>query len=102
MLAPQAIENRVFVVDGPLASSAGMTAGIDIALRLIADECGAALAASIDMPEFDWNMATLAAVGNSTECHLLRLFIEHAQVSPLDYLRSIRLEGARRSSMAQA
>ena len=48
-LAPQAqvIENRVFVVDGPLASSAGITAGIDVALHLIAEECGEALAASV-------------------------------------------------------
>ena len=48
-LAPQAqvIENRVFVVDGMLASSAGITAGIDMALHLIAEECGEALAASV-------------------------------------------------------
>ena len=48
-LAPQAqvIDNRVFVVDGPLASSAGITAGIDLALHLIADECGEALAAGV-------------------------------------------------------
>lgn len=39
--------NRVFVVDGPVASSAGVTAGIDLALHLIAAECGEALAASI-------------------------------------------------------
>ena len=48
-LAPQAkvIDNRVFVVDGPLASSAGITAGIDIALHLIAEECGDGLAATV-------------------------------------------------------
>jgi transcriptional regulator GlxA family with amidase domain len=137
-LAPQAqvIDNRVIVVDGPLASSAGITAGIDLALHLIAEECGEALAASVaeDMvvylrrsprdpelspfhmhrrhlhatvhrvqdavitrPERDWDMAALAAVGNTTERHLLRLFIEHACVSPLDYLRMIRLERARQS-----
>ena len=57
-LAPQAqvIDNRVFVLDGPVASSAGITAGIDIALHLIAEECGEALAASVaedavDVPE---------------------------------------------------
>jgi transcriptional regulator GlxA family with amidase domain len=135
-LAPRAqvIDNRVFVIDGPLASSAGITAGIDVALHLIADECGDALAASVaeDMvvylrrsprdteqspfhmhrrhlhatvhrvqdaivtePERDWDMASLAAAGNTTERHLLRLFVEHASVSPLDYLRSIRLERAR-------
>ena len=119
-----------------LAARAGITAGIDIALHLIAEECGEALAASVaeDMvvylrrsprdpelspfhmhrrhlhatvhrvqdaivtrPERDWDMAALAAVGNTTERHLLLLFVEHACVSPLNYLRSIRLERARQS-----
>ncbi len=132
----QVIENRVFVVDGALASSAGITAGIDLALHLIADECGEALAASVaeDMvvylrrsprdperspflvhrrhlhaavhrvqdaiiakAECDWDMAALAAVGCVTERHLLRMFLEHAGVSPLHYLQSIRLERARQS-----
>ena len=43
----EVVDNRVFVVDGPVASSAGVTAGIDLALHLIAAECGEALAASI-------------------------------------------------------
>jgi transcriptional regulator GlxA family with amidase domain len=135
-LAPQAqvIDNRVFVVDGPIASSAGITAGIDLALHMIAEECGEALAATVaeDMvvylrrsprdpelspflvhrrhlhaavhrvqdaivtrPERDWDMAALAAVGHATERHLLRLFLDNAGVSPLNYLRSIRLERAR-------
>lgn len=132
----QVIDNRVFVLDGPLATSAGITAGIDIALHMIAEECGEALAASVAMdmvvylrrsdrdtelspfhmhrrhlhstvhrvqdaiiakPERDWGMASLAQVGNTTERHLLRLFVEHACVSPLNYLRSIRLERARQS-----
>jgi len=137
-LAPDAnvIENRVFVVDGPLASSAGITAGIDVALHLIAEECGEALAASVaeDMvvylrrsdrdpeqspfgmhrghlhatvhrvqdaivnePERDWNMAALARAGHTTERHLLRLFLEHARMSPLQYLQAIRLERARQA-----
>ncbi len=137
-LAPKAqvVDNRVFVVDGPLASSAGITAGIDLALHLIAEECGEALAASvaedmvvymrrssrdpelspflehrrhlhaavrrvqdaiIEKPERDWNMAALAAVGFATERHVLRLFVDHAGVSPLRYLQSIRLERARQS-----
>jgi transcriptional regulator GlxA family with amidase domain len=135
-LAPQAqvIDNRVFVVDGPIASSAGITAGIDLALHLIAGECGEALAASVaeDMvvylrrslrdpelspflvhrghlhaavhrvqdavsaePQHDWDMAGLAAIGHVTERHLLRLFIDNAGVSPLHYLKAIRLERAR-------
>jgi transcriptional regulator GlxA family with amidase domain len=138
LLAPRAqvIDNRVFVVDGPLASSAGITAGIDVALHLIAEECGETLAASvaedmvvylrrsdrdpeqspfhlhrghlhatvhrvqdaiIDEPERDWNMAALAQAAHTTQRHLLRLFIEHARVSPLQYLRAIRLERARQA-----
>lgn len=137
-LAPHArvMDNRVFVVDGPLASSAGITAGIDLALQLIGEECGDALAAEVaeDMvvylrrsdrdpeqspyrgarghlhttvhrvqdaivnaPERDWDMATLASAGNTTERHLLRLFLEHARVSPLHYLQAIRLERARQA-----
>ena len=137
-LAPRAevIDNRVFVVDGPLASSAGITAGIDVALHLIAEECGEALAASVaeDMvvylrrsprdtesspfhmhrrhlhptvhrvqdaivaePERDWDMPSLAQVGHAAERHLLRLFVDHAGISPLHYLRLIRLERARQS-----
>lgn len=137
-LAPRAqvVDNRVFVIDGPLASSAGISAGIDLALHLIAEECGEALAASVaeDMviylrrspndpelspflvhrrhlhaavhrvqdaiiakPERDWDMAALAAVGHATERHLLRLFLDHAGVSPLRYLQLIRLERARQS-----
>ncbi|MDE1928724.1 MAG: DJ-1/PfpI family protein, partial [Burkholderiales bacterium] len=48
-LAPAALvaANRVFVVDGPVASSAGVTAGIDLALHLIAGHCGDALAAAV-------------------------------------------------------
>ncbi len=132
----QVIDNRVFVVDGPVASSAGITAGIDLALHMIAGECGEALAAGVaevmvvylrrsprdpELSPFlvhrnhlhaavhrvqdainaekdrDWDMAALAAVGHVTERHLLRLFIDHAGVSPLHYLESIRLERARQS-----
>lgn len=39
--------NRVFVLDGPVASSAGVTAGIDLALHLIARDHGDALAAAV-------------------------------------------------------
>jgi transcriptional regulator GlxA family with amidase domain len=48
-LAPKAqvVDNRVFLVDGAMASSAGVTAGIDLALHLIADDCGEAVAAAV-------------------------------------------------------
>ena len=39
--------NRVFVEDGPLLSSAGITAGIDLALHLITRECGPATASAV-------------------------------------------------------
>ncbi len=45
--AAQVLANRVFVEDGPVASSAGVTAGIDMALHLIAQTCGDALAAAV-------------------------------------------------------
>ena len=41
------IGNRVFVEDGPVATSAGVTAGIDLALHLIARECGEAIASTV-------------------------------------------------------
>ena len=48
-LAPGATvaANRVFVLDGPVASSAGVTAGIDLALHLIARDLGDTLAAAV-------------------------------------------------------
>ena len=48
-LAPQAqvCANRVFVVDEPIWSSAGVTAGIDLALHCIGDVCGDAVAAAV-------------------------------------------------------
>lgn len=137
-LAPRAkvVDNRVFLVDGPISSSAGITAGIDLALHLIADECDEALAASVaeDMvvylrrspldpglspflshrrhmhaavhkvqdalgaaPERDWTMAAMAALGHVTQRHLLRVFLRHAGLSPLDFLQAIRLERARQA-----
>ena len=45
--AAQIVDNRVFVVDGALASSAGVTAGIDLALHLIASTCDDRIAASV-------------------------------------------------------
>jgi transcriptional regulator GlxA family with amidase domain len=137
-LAPAAevIDNRVFIVDGPIATSAGITAGIDLSLHLIAAECGEALASAVaeDMvvylrrtprdpelspylvhrrhlhaavhrvqdaitsnPGKDWDMEAMAEVGHATARHLLRLFREHAGISPMQYLRSIRLERARQS-----
>jgi transcriptional regulator GlxA family with amidase domain len=48
-LAPAAtvLANRVFVEDGALLSSAGITAGIDLALHLITQTCGDAIASAV-------------------------------------------------------
>jgi len=48
-IAPQAqvCGNRVFVRDGPIWSSAGITTGIDLALHCIGETCGEALAAAV-------------------------------------------------------
>ena len=48
-------------------------------------------------PAREWDMAALAGVGHVTERHLLRLFMDHAGVSPMQCLQTIRLERARQS-----
>jgi len=137
-LAPEAqvVDNRVFVLDGALATSAGVTAGIDLALHLIALACGDALAARVakdlvvylrrtqndpelspllahrhhihpalhraqdavcERPGDDWTLGTLAEAAHVTTRHLLRLFAEHAAVSPMTYVEKIRLERARQA-----
>lgn len=127
------VANRVFVIDGPLASSAGITTGIDLALHLVAQECGPAIAAEAAQtmvvalrrgpndpelspflayrnhihpvlhrvqdavgahPQDDWNVPRMAAAGHTSPRHLTRLFLEHAGVAPLQYLRRIRLSVA--------
>jgi transcriptional regulator GlxA family with amidase domain len=136
--APQAqvVEDCVYLVDGPFASSAGITASIDLALHLIGQECGEALAASVarDMVVYlrrspldaelspflahrrhlhpvvhrvqdalaadarrDWDMPALAGLANMSERHLVRLFREHAGITPMELLESIRLERARKA-----
>ncbi|RYY71637.1 MAG: AraC family transcriptional regulator, partial [Comamonadaceae bacterium] len=41
------VHNRVFVLDAPVYSSAGVTTGIDLMLHRIAETCGEALAAQV-------------------------------------------------------
>jgi transcriptional regulator GlxA family with amidase domain len=41
------LDNRIFVEDGPVFSSAGVTAGLDLALHLIGRQLGAATAAAV-------------------------------------------------------
>lgn len=125
--------NRVFVSDGPMHSSAGVTTGIDLMLERIAQTCGPALAAQVaqtmvvalrrgphdpalspflhyrnhlhaalhrvqdavsQQPAADWTVPAMARVAHVTPRHLARLFMEHAGIAPLQYLRRIRLATA--------
>jgi transcriptional regulator GlxA family with amidase domain len=129
----EVVANRVFVVDGPVASSAGVTTGIDLALHLISQECGPVLAARVAQamvvalrrgpqdpelspflayrnhlhpalhrvqdavsgePQRAWSVPDMAAVGHTSPRHLTRLFLQHAGIAPLAYLRRIRLSVA--------
>jgi transcriptional regulator GlxA family with amidase domain len=124
------VENRVFVEDAPVYSSAGVTTGIDLMLHRIAQTCGEAIAAQVaqtmvvalrrgphdpelspfldyrnhlhpalhrvqdavsSQPAAEWNLASMAVVGCTSPRHLTRIFMEHAGVAPLQYLRRIRL-----------
>jgi transcriptional regulator GlxA family with amidase domain len=133
------VTNRVFVLDGPVASSAGITTGIDLALQLIADECGPAVAAQVaqtmvvalrrgpndpelspflnhrnhlhaalhrvqdaigQQPDAPWNVPRMADMAHTSSRHLTRLFMEHADIAPLQYLRRIRLAVAEQALQA--
>ena len=128
------VANRVFVIDPPLYSSAGVTTGIDLMLHRIAETCGEALAAQVaqtmvvalrrgpqdpelspflayrnhlhpalhrvqdavcEAPQADWSVPRMAAVAHTSTRHLARLFMEHAGLPPLEYLRRLRLATAR-------
>jgi transcriptional regulator GlxA family with amidase domain len=134
--APEAIvvPDRVFVQDGEVWSSAGVTAGIDLALHLVAEQCGPVVAARVaqrmavalrrgpDDPQLSpflahrqhfnarlhrvqdavsrapreaWCVARMAELAHATPRTLSRLFGEHAGITPLAYLRGIRLALAR-------
>ena len=134
--APDAtvVADRVFVHDGDLWSSAGVTAGIDLALHLVALHSGPVVAARVaqrmavalrrgpDDPQLSpflahrqhlnarlhrvqdavsrapgegWTLARMAEEVHTTPRSLSRLFQQHAGVTPLAYLRGIRLALAR-------
>jgi transcriptional regulator GlxA family with amidase domain len=129
----QVVENRVFVEDAPLYSSAGVTTGIDLMLHRIAQTCGEAIAAQVAQtmvvalrrgphdpelspflsyrnhlhpavhrvqdavshaPAHAWSVVTMAEVAHTSPRHLTRIFADHAGLSPLDYVRQIRLATA--------
>jgi transcriptional regulator GlxA family with amidase domain len=126
----QVLENRVFVEDAPVYSSAGVTTGVDLTLHRVAQLCGEAVAAQVaqtmvvamrrgphdpelspflayrkhlhpalhrvqdaisSQPAAEWPLASMAAVACTSTRHLTRLFMTHADIAPLQYLRRIRL-----------
>lgn len=126
-----AVANRVFVLDGAVSSSAGVTTGIDLFLHRIASVCGPALAAQVaqamvvamrrgpgdpelspflryrdhlhpalhrvqdavsQRPQEAWSAQTMADVACTSPRHLSRLFLAHAGIAPMYYLRRIRLD----------
>jgi transcriptional regulator GlxA family with amidase domain len=129
----EVVVNRVFVVDSPVCSSAGVTTGIDLVLHRIAQVCGEAMAAQVAQtmvvplrrgphdpqlspflahrdhlhaalhrvqdavsaqPQADWSVPRMAAVAHTSPRHLTRLFVDHAGIAPLAWLRRLRLASA--------
>jgi len=45
-------------------------------------------------PQAAWNVPAMAQVAHTSPRHLTRLFLEHAGIAPLQYLRRIRLAAA--------
>lgn len=129
----EVVANRVFVLDAPLYSSAGVTTGIDLMLHRIAELCGEPLAAQVaqtmvvplrrgphdpelspflayrshlhaalhrvqdavsSAPQADWSVPRMAEVAHTSARHLTRLFVEHAGIAPLAWLRRLRLTSA--------
>lgn len=126
----EVVSNRVFVLDGAVSSSAGVTTGIDLFLHHIAAVCGPAVAAQVaqsmvvalrrgpgdpelspflrhrnhlhaalhrvqdavsSAPQHRWGLPEMAAVACTSPRHLSRVFATHTGVTPLQYLRDIRL-----------
>ncbi|MDM0112994.1 helix-turn-helix domain-containing protein [Variovorax sp. J22R133] len=47
-----------------------------------------------EQPQAEWSVPRMADVGHTSPRHLTRLFVEHAGVAPLTYLRRLRLASA--------
>lgn len=122
--------NRIFVTDGPVCSSAGVTTGIDLMLHRVSAVCGPVVTAQVaqalvvglrrgqhdpalspflshrqhlhaavhrvqdavsQAPRTDWTAERMAQVACTSARHLARLFVAHAGIAPLHYVRGIRL-----------
>ncbi|HEY2807964.1 MAG TPA: helix-turn-helix domain-containing protein [Steroidobacteraceae bacterium] len=127
-------DNRIFVEDGMVFTSAGVTAGLDLALHVIGQQLGVQVAANVARnlvvylrragsdpalspwvmhrnhlhpavhrvqdavtrdPAARWGARELSQVACTSARNLARLFAEHADCSPLDYVQLIRFALAR-------
>jgi transcriptional regulator GlxA family with amidase domain len=132
--AARVLENRIFVEDGSVFTSAGVTAGLDLALYVIGQQLGPRVAGDVarDLvvylrrsgsdpalspwvvhrnhlhpavhrvqdavvrdPTAAWTAQQLSSVGCTSSRNLARLFAEHANCSPLDYVQLIRFAFAK-------
>ena len=128
------LDNRIFVEDGSVFTSAGVTAGLDLSLYVIGQQLGALVAAEVarDLvvylrrsgtdpalspwvvhrnhlhpavhrvqdavvrdPTAAWTASRLSSVACTSPRNLARLFAEHANCSPLDYVQLIRFAFAK-------
>lgn len=128
------LDNRTFVQDGNVFTSAGATTGVDLVLHLIAGDGGPKLAldvarrlviyfrrsgadpqlspwvlhrnhvhpalhrvqdAVIRNPAHPWTLGELAGEACTSPRPLARLFQEHAGITPLAYVRKIRMAAAK-------
>lgn len=127
--------NRIFTTDGKVWTSAGVTAGIDLALALVEKDVGLDIALSVarelvvflkrpggqsqfsthliaqsaqktsikaaqdfinDHLESDLAVPALAERVGMSERNFARLFKQEVQMTPAQYVESVRLEAARR------
>jgi transcriptional regulator GlxA family with amidase domain len=108
-------EDRIFIIDGPVWTSAGMTAGIDLALAMVEQDLGADLARAVARklvvyhrraggqsqfsallelePKSDRIQSALAYAKRNLETPLtVRRLAEAAHLSPRQFSRAFRAE----------
>ncbi|MBU8834498.1 GlxA family transcriptional regulator [Mycolicibacterium goodii] len=128
------VPDRIFVRDGKVWTSGGVSAGMDLALALVEADHNADIARTVARelvlflqrpggqsqfserfahrvppksplrsvvdavvadPTADHRLAAMAGRANVSERHLTRLFTEHTQMTPAQFVERIRIESAR-------
>lgn len=127
-------QDCVFIEDGAIASSAGVTTGIDLMVHKISQVCGEVVASEVAQwlvmpsrrssrdkqhspllshrshlhpsvhkaqeaislsPKTDWSLQSLATLVHTSPRNLTRLFKEHADITPMQYVSQVRLQLAK-------